>query len=164
MRKLIVLLALSACGSGGLPFVPNSELANQLLALPDGGVDSRYVFITLAKLDQGPLDCADSLDAGITALSGPILGIVVARLDGMPWAIDAYPVVLDILALDAGIGASIAVGNFDGGFTAGGISGTVNLTAVGSTYVGNFNAQTIDINTLVRQNYSGSFSAPLCVP
>jgi len=42
-----------------------------------------------------------------------------------------------------------------------GVSGTVNLTSVGSTYAGNYNAE---VNLVAGGNttYEGSFSAPLC--
>jgi hypothetical protein len=167
--RLIPLLVLCACGSAGLPFTPNSELADQSSLLPDGGVDPRFLEIVIAKIDQGPLDCMDSLDAGITPfLSGPFVAIAIARLDGTPLGVGSYPVIpQDVFQLDAGIGATVALGAITAvGLVPNslGISGTVNLTTVGSTIEGDFNSEVVDPFTGARSNYAGSFNAPLCVP
>jgi hypothetical protein len=161
MRKLILLVALTACGSsssGGLPFTPNTELASYG-PFPDGGVDPRFVVVAIAKIDQGPLDCA-ALSEGASR-TGQALGIVVGRLDGSPFATGAYPIVRDVSTLDAGIGADLTLIDSSGNTLGVGVSGTVNLTSVGSTYAGNYNAEVLLVaggNTA----YEGNFSAPLC--
>jgi hypothetical protein len=161
MRELIVLLALTACGSsssGGLPFTPNTELASYG-PFPDGGVDPRFVAIAIARVDQGPLDCA-ALSQGASR-TGQALGIVVGRVDGSPFATGAYPIVLDVSILDSGIGADLALADHSGNTLAVGVSGTVNLTSVGSTYAGTYNAE-VHLVAGGNTTYEGNFSAPLC--
>ncbi len=164
MKTLIVLLALTACSSSttaGLPFTPNSQLAVEPV---DGGLDPRYLLIAVAEIDQGPLDCMDSFDAGIHGLSGQVLEITIANLDGAAMTVGTYPVVFhDLLIPDGGNGASIVMGPLtpDGGQTVFGVSGSVNLTAVGATVVGNFDAQTINLNGSPG-SLAASFSATFC--
>jgi hypothetical protein len=168
MRKLIVLLALSACGSGGeTPFTPNTELAWQNQALPDGGSDRSSVLINIWEIDQGPQACRTLPDAGGSdnqRLTGPGLDIFVARLDGTPLAVGAYPIVPNFLAFDGGSVADLFMSTITSSAITdpkSGVSGTVNLTAVGSTFAGNYMAETID-GVGAHGMISGSFSAPLC--
>jgi hypothetical protein len=161
MKWLVILLVLTACGStsstgtdGGLPFTPNTELAQEQ--------GSTLVLIAVAKVDQGPLTCAD-LDGGSNSpLSGPLLSIGVGQFDGAPLGTGSYQVYLDIFTVDAGSGASVALGDFNGNFTAGAISGTLNLTSVGSTFAGNFSCEMFDPASQAAWTMSASFSAPLC--
>jgi hypothetical protein len=164
MKTLIALLALTACGSSttaGLPFTPNSQLAVEPV---DGGQDPRYLLIAIAEIDQGPLDCVDSFDAGIHGLSGQVLEITIANPDGSAMTVGTYPVVFhDLLIPDGGTGASLVMApvNSDAGQTVLGVSGSVNLTAVGATVVGNFNADTVNLSG-VAGSLAASFSATFC--
>jgi hypothetical protein len=162
MKKLGLLLLLLACDThgtnGGLPFTPNTELAS-IGPLPDGGVDPRFVVIAIAAINGGAVDCAAWADGGTR--TGQALGITLGRLDGTPFAAGTYPIVSNVTDLDAGVGADLALVDDTGHVIAVGTGGTVNLTSVGSTYVGNYNAEAA-LTAGGNTTYAGDFSATLC--
>jgi hypothetical protein len=167
---LIVLLVLAACGTSGASltgqgaFTPNTQYAGFPLVLDDGGPDPRVVVIGIAEIDQGPQSCGGLLDAGANHLTFHSLGLTLANFadGGVPVTTGDYPISLDFAGATGPV-AAVLLAVTDAGITQTGISGTVTLTQVGSTYAGSFTS-TVSDNDGGTGTLSGSFSAPLCPP
>jgi hypothetical protein len=164
-KPALLLLALGACSSSsGLPFTANTNLATYPENLPDGGPDPSFLLVGLAHIDQGPVDCAASFDGGFT-VTGESVGIAVLNLDGGPVTSGTYPIVLNLPDSDGGVVAAVEQSDTDAGLTYAALSGTVTLTAVGSTISGSVDAQMAQLLPGTnRYQLSTSFSTPLCLP
>jgi len=171
MRKpALLLLVLAACGSsGGLPFTTNTEVAFHPQTLADGGPNPSELLVVLAQVDQGPIDCAQSVDGGILNFTGQGLSIDVIRLDGAAVGIGTYPVVESPHGFDGGAVAGVYQFDFDAGrstFTYIGTSGTVTITAVGASITGSFSVKMDQFTEGLVGSYnaSGDWTASLCLP
>jgi hypothetical protein len=163
---LLVSLVLAACGTSGASltgqgaFTPNTQYAGFPLNLPDGGLSKDLVVIGIAEIDQGPQSCDELLDAG-SSLTGHALTLALANLDA-GLTTGTYTITPNLMSMTGPV-ASLSLAVTDAGLTQIGVSGTVTLTQVGSTYAGNFTSTVAD-NDGGTGTLTGSFSAPLCPP
>jgi hypothetical protein len=161
VKSIVMLLALSACSSnlnGMLSFTTNTELAGGQLR--DGGVVAD-LDITLASIDQGPIDCAGESSP---ALTGRVLVVrLVASGEGAALVVPgSYPVsnpddagnVAFLYLFTADDAGQNQIGN--------GVSGSVTLTQITPLTTGTFSATMVLTDGGSGGDLSGSFNATFC--
>jgi hypothetical protein len=166
----LALLVFAACsssgGSGSLTgqeaFTVTAQFAGPNLNL---GITGANGAVLMGNVSPQPT-CADLFDGG-NNFTGKFVSMILYTADGGAVGTGSYTLADPRMASPSGAFAYLGVETLgDGGTSAQAIaiSGTLNLTSVGSNWEGNFNSQLISADQTGSSlgSLSGTFSAPVC--